>query len=98
MASGKPAKRESQPSSAGEKRPYHHGNLRQALIDSTIELVGERGIDGFSVAEAARLAGVSPGAPYRHFPDRDALLAAASSAATEQLAAVFREALESSPD
>lgn len=79
-------------------RGYHHGNLREELIATAIELVGEHGVDGLSVAEAARRAGVSPGAPYRHFPDRESLLAAASLAATEQMAAAYRAALESSDD
>lgn len=55
---------------------YHHGDLRNALLDATRELVHERGARGFSVAEAARRAGVSISAPYRHFADRDAMLAA----------------------
>ena len=60
------------------KRAYHHGDLRNALIAAAMELVRERGTRGFSVIEAARRAGVSPSAPYRHFADRDALLAAAA--------------------
>jgi len=54
---------------------YHHGNLRQALIDAALELIAERGPSGFSFAEVARAVGVSPAAPYRHFRDRGALLA-----------------------
>jgi AcrR family transcriptional regulator len=54
---------------------YHHGNLRQALIDAALELIAERGPAGFSFAEVARVVGVSPAAPYRHFRDRAALLA-----------------------
>jgi AcrR family transcriptional regulator len=57
------------------RRSYHHGNLREALIAAALELIGEKGPGGFSFAEAARSAGVSPAAPYRHFRDRDALLA-----------------------
>lgn len=49
------------------KRGYHHGNLRQALVDAALKLVVEKGPAGFTVAEAAREAGVSPAAPYRHF-------------------------------
>src|ERR1700686_1636358 len=56
-------------------RGYHHGNLREALIEAALELVGAKGPAGFTIAEAARLAGVSPGAPYRHFRDAEALLA-----------------------
>lgn len=58
-----------------KKRGYHHGNLREALIDAALRLIGEKGPGGFTVAEAARAAGVSPAAPYRHFRDRDELLA-----------------------
>jgi AcrR family transcriptional regulator len=56
--------------------PYHHGDLRRALIDATLELVGEKGPKGFTLAEAARRAGVSAAAPYRHFANKGDLLAA----------------------
>lgn len=56
-------------------RGYHHGNLREALIDAALALISEKGPAGFSFAEAARAAGVTPAAPYRHFRDRDALMA-----------------------
>src|SRR5262249_14831680 len=58
-----------------ERRGYHHGNLREALLDAALTLIAEKGPAGFTIAEAARLAGVSPGAPYRHFRDAEALLA-----------------------
>jgi AcrR family transcriptional regulator len=54
---------------------YHHGDLRAALIDAAIEMIGERGVRGFSMAEASRRLGVTTAAPYRHFADRDELLA-----------------------
>jgi len=54
---------------------YHHGNLREALIEAALALIPENGPLGFTFAEAARQAGVSPAAPYRHFRDRDHLLA-----------------------
>ncbi|MYW15751.1 TetR family transcriptional regulator [Streptomyces sp. SID486] len=59
------------------RRPvgHHHGNLRNALLQASLELVGERGPHGFTLAEASRRAGVSVAAPYKHFTDRDALLA-----------------------
>jgi AcrR family transcriptional regulator len=57
------------------RRGYHHGNLRQALIEAALALIAEKGPAGFTVAEAARSAGVSPAAPYRHFRDREELLA-----------------------
>jgi AcrR family transcriptional regulator len=59
----------------GGRRGYHHGNLREALIVAALELIAQKGPAGFTFAEAARAAGVSPAAPYRHFRDRDALMA-----------------------
>lgn len=53
---------------------YHHGNLRQALVDATTRLIEEQGPQAFTLAEAARLAGVSAAAPYRHFTGKDDLL------------------------
>ncbi|WP_062563597.1 TetR/AcrR family transcriptional regulator [Paracoccus aminovorans] len=53
---------------------YHHGNLRQALVEATVKLIEDSGPQGFTLAEAARLAGVSAAAPYRHFAGRDELL------------------------
>lgn len=59
----------------GGRRGYHHGNLREALVEATRMLLAEKGPQGFTLADAARRAGVSPAAPYRHFADREALLA-----------------------
>jgi len=55
-------------------RGYHHGNLKEALIQAALDLIARKGPAGFTFAEAARWAGVSPAAPYRHFRDRDDLL------------------------
>ncbi len=57
------------------RKSYHHGNLRQALVDATLTLIEEKGPLGFTLAEAARAAGVSPAAPYRHFKNREDLIA-----------------------
>jgi AcrR family transcriptional regulator len=57
------------------ERGYHHGNLKEALVRAALELIAEKGPAGFTFADAARWAGVSPAAPYRHFRDRDALIA-----------------------
>jgi len=57
-----------------ERGRYHHGDLRRSLMDAALELVQERGPHGFTMREAARRAGVSSGAPYKHFADRDALM------------------------
>jgi AcrR family transcriptional regulator len=59
----------------GGPRGYHHGNLKEALVRAALALIAEKGPAGFTFAEAARWAGVSPAAPYRHFRDRDELLA-----------------------
>jgi AcrR family transcriptional regulator len=61
------------PAKAGR---YHHGDLRPALVDAAIEVIAERGVRGFSMAEASRRLGVTTAAPYRHFADREELLAA----------------------
>jgi AcrR family transcriptional regulator len=67
----------------GKSDRYHHGDLRAALIDTAIELIGERGVRGFSLAEASRRLGVAVSAPYAHFADRDDLLAAVAVRAFE---------------
>ncbi|WP_305784369.1 TetR/AcrR family transcriptional regulator [Symbioplanes lichenis] len=76
---------------------YHHGDLRNALLVATIELVRERGARGFSVSEAARRAGVSITAPYRHFADREAMLAAVALRGFTQLEEVFTSRTEQDP-
>lgn len=77
---------------AAKRRGYHHGNLREALIDAALRLIGEKGPAGFTVAEAARAAGVSPAAPYRHFRDRDELLADVAKRGFETFAARLQAA------
>jgi AcrR family transcriptional regulator len=57
------------------KRGYHHGNLRQALVDAALELIETRGPTGFALSEAAKRAGVTPAAVYRHFSGREELIA-----------------------
>lgn len=57
------------------KKPYHHGELRQALVDAARALVHDRGESGFSLSDACRRAGVSTAAPYRHFADKHEILA-----------------------
>ena len=67
----------------GKGDRYHHGDLRAALIDTAVQLIGERGVRGFSLAEASRRLGVAVSAPYAHFTDRDDLLAAVAVRAFE---------------
>jgi AcrR family transcriptional regulator len=81
------------------RRGYHHGNLREALIEAALELIGAKGPAGFTVAEAARVAGVSPAAPYRHFRDADALLAEVALRGFDRLAELLTKAWnEGRPD
>lgn len=75
-------------------RRYHHGDLRAALIDATRELVELNGPEGFSVADACRAAGVSTAAPYRHFSDKEAMLAAVARDGLLRLASEARTASE----
>src|SRR6202041_2945008 len=72
---------------SGQRRGYHHGNLREALVEAALDLIAEKGAAGFTIAEAARLAGVSPEAPYRHFRDAEALLAEVALRGFEQFTA-----------
>ena len=73
---------------------YHHGDLRAALIRTSFELLAECGLSKFSVAAVARRLGVSSAAPYRHFPDRDALLQAVTAEAFRQFNAIMRAAVD----
>ena len=73
-------------------RGYHHGNLKEALIRAALELIAKKGPAGFTFAEAARWAGVSPAAPYRHFRDRDELLADVARRGFEQFATALETA------
>jgi AcrR family transcriptional regulator len=73
-------------------RGYHHGNLREALIRAALDLIARKGTAGFTFAEAARFAGVSPAAPYRHFRDRDELMASVAVRGFEQFEAALARA------
>ena len=76
----KPAKRKGKIT-----KPYHHGNLVETLIGVTIEIIEERGVEHVSVREAAKRAGVSPGAPFQHFRSKTALLTAVAEQAMGRL-------------
>ncbi len=80
------------PSDGSKRRSYHHGNLREALIDAALRLIREKGPAGFTIAEAARAAGVSPAAPYRHFRDRDELMADVAKRGFEEFTLALRKA------
>jgi AcrR family transcriptional regulator len=74
------------------RKPYHHGNLQEALLESAIGLIAEVGPAGFTLRELARRAGVSHNAPYRHFRDRDALMAAVATQGFRELTRAMLQA------
>jgi AcrR family transcriptional regulator len=73
-------------------RPYHHGNLREALLQGAVRVIAEVGPAAFTLREVARRAGVSHNAPYRHFRDKDALLAAVAAQGFRELTRAMQEA------
>jgi AcrR family transcriptional regulator len=77
---------------ARSERGYHHGNLKEALLQAALDLIAKKGAAGFTFADAARLAGVSPAAPYRHFRDRDELLSSIAQRGFEQFELALSQA------
>jgi AcrR family transcriptional regulator len=75
-------------------KPYHHGHLREALLQAAIQLIAEVGPAGFTLREVARRAGVSHNAPYRHFPDRENLLAAVAAQGFRELTQAMLDAVK----
>ncbi|HEY4385785.1 MAG TPA: TetR/AcrR family transcriptional regulator [Ktedonobacteraceae bacterium] len=75
-------------------RPYHHGDLRRALLDAALQLVAERGILDFTLREVARQAGVSHNAPYNHFADKAELVAALTVEGFQKLELALRSTYE----
>jgi len=73
-------------------RGYHHGNLKETLVRAALELIAEKGPAGFTFADAARWAGVSPAAPYRHFKSREELIADVARRGFELFAAALDKA------
>lgn len=80
------------------KRPYHHGDLRNALIHAGLQVLARDGVAGLSLRKVAKEAGVSHTAPYRHFTDKDALLAAIALDGFNLLAARLQRAHEENQD
>jgi AcrR family transcriptional regulator len=81
------------------QRGYHHGNLKEALLRAALDLIAQKGPAGFSFAEVARWAGVSAAAPYRHYRDRDDLMAGVALRGFELFAAALEHAwAEGRPD
>lgn len=82
---------------AAKPARYHHGGLKAALIDATLTLIAEKRLEEVSVADAARAAGVSSGAPYRHFEDREDLFAHVAAVGFDALQARLQAAWDSRP-
>lgn len=80
------------------RKPYHHGALRSALVEASIDLARQGGPDRVILREAARAAGVSHSAAYRHFADREALLAEVSRYARNELATEMRRRVNRAKD
>lgn len=78
-----------------KKRGYHHGNLRQALVEAALELIEQLGPTGFTLSQAAKQAGVTPAAVYRHFEGREDLIAEAARQGYEIFADVMQYAYDS---
>ncbi len=78
--------------SAGRRKPYHHGRLREALIEATLQLLEEGGPESVTVREAGKRVGVSSGAPFRHFPTKRALLTAVAEEAIGRFSAEIEKA------
>lgn len=76
-----------------DRQGYHHGNLKEALIEAAQRFIAERGLGGFTLADAAKLVGVTPAALYRHFRGRDALVAEVAFRGYTQLAERLGRAL-----
>jgi AcrR family transcriptional regulator len=76
------------------KQGYHHGNLRQALVDAALDLITRQGPTGFTLSEAAKQAGVTPAAVYRHFEGREELIAEAARQGYEIFADVMQYAYD----
>jgi AcrR family transcriptional regulator len=68
-----------------KRRAYHHGDLERALIDASLQVIARVGPEDFTLRDIARRVGVAPSAPYRHFPDKDALLAAVATECARRL-------------
>jgi AcrR family transcriptional regulator len=83
---------------AKRKTEYHHGRLRQALIETAVKTIAQHGIDALSLRELAARAGVSPGAPYHHFRNRNELLASIAEEGFTRLEAQMTAAREAAPD
>ena len=81
-----------------KKRAYHHGDLRRALVTASLDVIAEVGPEGFTLRDIARRLKVAPSAPYRHFEDKEALLAAVAAECAERLGEAMDAARETAGD
>ena len=86
------------PATAPQKNSYHHGQLREALLATTLQLVQEKGVNDWSLRDVARQLGVSAAAPFRHFDSKQALLAAVAEQAMQQFAAAVAQGMQAGGD
>src|SRR3712207_3093554 len=80
----------------GDRQGYHHGNLKEAMVEAARRFIAERGLGGFTLVDAAKLVGVTPAALYRHFRGREALVAEVAFRGYGQLAERLAKALAGS--
>lgn len=80
-----------------KRKNYHHGNLREQLLEAVRQLIESHGPDGWSIAEACRLAGVSTAAPYKHFKDRDEILHGVILSAMHRMGNAMQSAADAYP-
>ena len=83
---------------AKRRADYHHGRLRRALIETAVKTIAKHGVNALSLRELATRAGVSPGAPYHHFPNRSELLASIAEEGFTRLEAQLIAARDAAPD
>ena len=81
-----------------QKKPYHHGNLRESLVQASLEVIAEQGPEGFTLRDIARRLGVAPSAPYRHFADKEEVLSAVAAECGERLGAAMDAATSGCED
>jgi AcrR family transcriptional regulator len=81
-----------------QNKPYHHGNLEKMLIEEGISLINAEGFENFSLRKAAAKCGVSHTAPYKHFPNKEALLKAIQQYVTDQFSEVLENSLQNHDD
>ncbi len=92
-----PSLRAPRPKVRAPRRRYHHGDLRQALLDAALGLIAEHGAKSLTLRAVARAAGVSQTAPYRHFKDRSALVGGVAIEAFARLGAAIERAVRTGP-